>query len=44
MEPDRYSFEPILIAAGLIPPAAAVDALAIVRNNRATREGVIKPI
>ena len=41
---DRYSFEPILIAASLIPLLAVVAALALVRNNRATREGVVNPI
>jgi ACS family hexuronate transporter-like MFS transporter len=41
---DRYSFEPILIAASLIPLLAVVAALTLVRNNRATQEGVINPI
>ena len=41
---DRYSFEPILIAASLIPLLAVVAALALVRNNRATQEGVVHPI
>jgi MFS transporter, ACS family, hexuronate transporter len=41
---DRYSFEPILIAASLIPLLAMVATLALVRNNRATREGVVNPI
>ena len=41
---DRYSFEPILIAASLIPLLAVVAALTLVRNNRATREGVVNPI
>jgi ACS family hexuronate transporter-like MFS transporter len=41
---DRYSFEPILIAASLIPLLAVVAALALVRNNRATREGIVNPI
>jgi MFS transporter, ACS family, aldohexuronate transporter len=41
---DRYSFEPILIAASLIPLLAVVAALALVRNNRATQEGVVNPI
>src|SRR5262247_4241508 len=40
----RYSFEPILIAASLIPLLAVVAALALVRNNRATREGIVNPI
>jgi ACS family hexuronate transporter-like MFS transporter len=41
---DRYSFEPILIAASLIPLLAMVATLALVRNNRATREGIVNPI
>jgi ACS family hexuronate transporter-like MFS transporter len=41
---DRYSFEPILIAASLIPLLAVVAALTLVRNNRATQEGVVNPI
>src|SRR6266545_1031602 len=41
---DRYSFEPILIAASLIPLLAVVAALALVRNNRATQEGIVNPI
>jgi MFS transporter, ACS family, aldohexuronate transporter len=41
---DRYSFEPILIAASLIPLLAVVAALALVRNNRATEEGVVNSI
>jgi ACS family hexuronate transporter-like MFS transporter len=41
---DRYSFEPILIAASLIPLLAVVAALTLVRNNRATREGIVNPI
>ena len=41
---DRYSFEPILIAASLIPLLAMVATLTLVRNNRATREGIVNPI
>jgi MFS transporter, ACS family, hexuronate transporter len=41
---DRYSFEPILIAASLIPLLAVVAALTLVRNNRAAQEGVVNPI
>jgi MFS transporter, ACS family, hexuronate transporter len=41
---DRYSFEPILIVASLIPLLAVVAALTLVRNTRATREGVVNPI
>lgn len=41
---DRYSFEPILIAASLIPLLAVVAVVALVRNNRATEIGVVNPI
>jgi len=41
---DRYSFEPILIAASLVPLAAAAAVLLLVRNTDATAQGVIRPI
>lgn len=41
---DRYSFEPILIAASLIPLLAVVAVMALVRNNRATEAGVVNSI
>ena len=41
---DRYSFEPILIAASLIPLVATVAVLALVRNTRATERGLVSPI
>ena len=41
---DRYSFEPILIAASLIPLAATLAVVTLVRNNRATDEGVVNRI
>jgi ACS family hexuronate transporter-like MFS transporter len=41
---DRYSFEPILIAASLIPLAATVAVVTLVRNNRATAAGLVNPI
>jgi MFS transporter, ACS family, hexuronate transporter len=41
---DRYSFEPILIAASLIPLLAVVALVALVRNNRATEAGIVNPI
>ncbi|MBI1763103.1 MAG: MFS transporter [Acidobacteria bacterium] len=41
---DRYSFEPILIAASLIPLLAVVAVLMLVRNNRATEAGIVNPI
>ncbi|MCI0392192.1 MAG: hypothetical protein MOB07_25970 [Acidobacteria bacterium] len=40
---DRYSFEPILIAASLIPLLAVAAAVALVRNNWATESGIVDP-
>jgi MFS transporter, ACS family, hexuronate transporter len=41
---DRYSFEPLLIGASLIPMAAMVAVLVLVRNTDATRRGVVNEI
>jgi ACS family hexuronate transporter-like MFS transporter len=41
---DRYSFEPILVGASLIPLIAVVAVLALVRNNDATARGVVRSI
>ena len=41
---DRYSFEPILIAASLIPLGATLAVVTLVRNNRATDEGIVNRI
>ena len=41
---DRYSFEPILIGASLVPVIATVAVLALVRNNQATRNGIVSAI
>jgi len=41
---DRYSFEPILIAASLVPLLAMLAVLTLVRNNRATQEGIVNAI
>ena len=41
---DRYSFEPILIAASLIPLAATVAVVVLVRNNQATDQGIVNRI
>lgn len=41
---DQYSFEPILIAASLIPLVAMVAVLVLVRNGRAMDEGVLNRI
>jgi MFS transporter, ACS family, hexuronate transporter len=44
MVADRYSFEPILIVASLIPLLAMLAVLTLVRNNRATQEGIVNAI
>jgi MFS transporter, ACS family, hexuronate transporter len=41
---DRWSFEPILVGASLIPLLATVAVLALVRNTKDTERGVISPI
>ena len=41
---DRYSFEPILIGASLIPLLAMVAVLVLVRNNDATKRGIVSEI
>jgi ACS family hexuronate transporter-like MFS transporter len=41
---DHYSFEPILVAASLIPLVATAAVLALVRNTEATRRGPLNPI
>lgn len=41
---DRYSFEPILIAASLIPLAATLAVVVLVRNDRATEAGIVNRI
>lgn len=41
---DRYSFRPILIAASLIPLLAVAATVTLVRNNRATEQGVVNRI
>jgi len=38
---DRYSFEPVLIVASLVPLLATVAVLALVRNNQATDAGLV---
>jgi ACS family hexuronate transporter-like MFS transporter len=40
----RYSFEPILIGASIIPLLGMLAVLVLVRNNRATEQGMVKPI
>jgi MFS transporter, ACS family, hexuronate transporter len=41
---DRYSFEPILLGASIIPLLAMVAVLALVRNNAATARGLVNPV
>ena len=41
---DRYSFEPLLIGASLIPLGAMVAVLVLVRNDEATRRGIVNAI
>ena len=38
---DRYSFEPILLGASLVPIVALAAVLLLVRNTSATRDGVV---
>ncbi len=42
--PDRYSFEPRLIGASLIPLVARTALLVLVRNTDATRRGIVNEI
>jgi MFS transporter, ACS family, hexuronate transporter len=41
---DRYSFEPILLGASFIPLVALAAIMLLVRNNSATRAGVVQEI
>jgi MFS transporter, ACS family, hexuronate transporter len=41
---DHYSFEPILIAASLIPFVAMVLMMFLIRNNKATAAGLVRRI
>jgi ACS family hexuronate transporter-like MFS transporter len=41
---DRWSFEPILFGASLIPILALLAMLLLVRNTRATERGEVQPI
>jgi MFS transporter, ACS family, hexuronate transporter len=41
---DRYSFEPILLGASLVPLVALAAVLLLVRNTEATRAGVVHEI
>jgi ACS family hexuronate transporter-like MFS transporter len=44
MVADRYSFRPVLIVASAIPIVAAAAIMVLVRNNSATRQGLVHPI
>jgi ACS family hexuronate transporter-like MFS transporter len=41
---DHYSFMPILVTSGIIPLVAAIAVVTLVRNNQATRAGIVNPI
>lgn len=41
---DRYSFKPILIGASFVPLGAMLALLVLVRNNAATRRGIVSEI
>ncbi len=41
---DKYSFEPILIAASFIPLLATLAVLMLIRNNQATEEKIVNRI
>jgi ACS family hexuronate transporter-like MFS transporter len=41
---DQYSFAPILLVASAIPLLAVVAVLVLVSNDRATRQGIVRPI
>ncbi|MBO0720143.1 MAG: MFS transporter [Blastocatellia bacterium] len=41
---DRYSFEPVLIVASLVPLLAMVAVMTLVRNTRATEERIVNAI
>jgi ACS family hexuronate transporter-like MFS transporter len=38
---DRYSFEPVLVVASLVPLVATAAVLLLVRNNKATDAGLV---
>ncbi len=41
---DRYSFRPVLIVASAVPILAAAAVLILVRNNSATKRGLVHPV
>jgi ACS family hexuronate transporter-like MFS transporter len=44
MVADRYSFEPVLITASLVPLIATIAVVALIRNNEATERGTVNRI
>jgi ACS family hexuronate transporter-like MFS transporter len=41
---DKYSFEPVLLGASLVPLVGVAAVLLLVRNNEATRRGLVRAI
>jgi ACS family hexuronate transporter-like MFS transporter len=41
---DRYSFEPVLIGASLVPVLATIAVVSLIRNNSATDQGLVNRI
>jgi ACS family hexuronate transporter-like MFS transporter len=41
---DRYSFAPVLVVASIVPLLATLAVLVLVRNNDATKRGIVNPI
>lgn len=41
---DKYSFGPVLVAASLVPLVAMVAVIVLVKNNKATEQGIVNPI
>lgn len=41
---DRYSFEPVLLAASLIPLIATAAVVLLIRNGKATEQGILNEI
>jgi ACS family hexuronate transporter-like MFS transporter len=41
---DRFSFEPILIVASIVPVIGVIVVLTLIRNTTATARGYLRPI
>ena len=39
-----YSFDPIIIVAGLVPFLGMILVLLLVRNTEATKQGLVRPV